>query len=55
LGHVRGLSWATHVVIGVTSAAELKEVCDAWEFSEPGLLPAHLGSDDLDLIDPRRW
>jgi len=55
LAHVRGLSWATHVVIGVTSAAELLEVCDAWESSEPGLLPAHLESDDLDLIDPRRW
>ena len=55
LGHVRGLPWATHVVIGVTSAAELVEVCDAWQECESGLLPARLGSTDLDLIDPRRW
>jgi aryl-alcohol dehydrogenase-like predicted oxidoreductase len=55
LGHVRGLPWATHVVVGVTSADELSEIAAAWESCTPGLLDASLGSDDLDLIDPRRW
>jgi aryl-alcohol dehydrogenase-like predicted oxidoreductase len=55
LGHVRGLPWATHVVVGVTAGAELSEVVAAWESCTPGLLDASLGSDDLELIDPRRW
>ena len=55
LGHVRGLPWATHVVIGVTSAQELTEVCDAWDSCEVGLLPKSLASNDLEVIDPRRW
>jgi aryl-alcohol dehydrogenase-like predicted oxidoreductase len=55
LGHVRGLPWASHVVVGVTSADELSEIAAAWESCTPGLLDASLGSDDLDLIDPRRW
>ena len=55
LGHVRALPWATHVVVGVTSAAELSEICDAWDESEPEFLPASLASTDLELIDPRQW
>ena len=55
LGHVRGLRWASHVVVGVTSAGELSEICDAWDRCTPRLLPDRLGSMDLDLIDPRRW
>ena len=55
LGHVRALPWATHVVVGVTSAQELTEVCDAWDSCEVGLLPKSLASNDLELIDPRRW
>jgi len=55
LAHVRGLPWATHVVVGVTSAAELREIVDAWNACEPAVADASLGSLDLDLIDPRRW
>lgn len=55
LGHVRALPWATHVVVGVTSAQELTEVCDAWDECEVRLLPDSLASSDAELIDPRRW
>ncbi len=55
LGHVRGLPWATHVVVGATSARELSEIVTAWQSCTPGLREASLASSDLDLIDPRRW
>ena len=55
LGHVKSLPWVDEVVIGVTSAAELREICEAWERVEPIRAPEDLGSMDLDLIDPRRW
>ena len=55
LAHVRGLPWATHVVVGVTSASELREIVAAWDACEPELAAAEFGSDDLELIDPRRW
>ena len=55
LAHVRGLPWATHVVVGVTSAAELHEIVDAWNVCEPAIAESRLGSSDVDLIDPRRW
>lgn len=55
LAHVRALPWASHVTVGVTSAPELSEVCEAWAGSAPHQAPPDLGSDDLSLIDPRRW
>ncbi|HEV8025717.1 MAG TPA: aldo/keto reductase [Candidatus Nanopelagicales bacterium] len=55
LAHVRGLPWAKHVVVGVTSASELREIVAAWDACEPELAAAEFGSDDLELIDPRRW
>ena len=55
LAHVRALPWATHVVVGVTSAAELQEIVVAWESGTPELASADVGSAELDLIDPRRW
>ena len=55
LGHVRGLSWATHVVIGVTNAHELAAACHAWDSTEPELLPEELASSDRKLLDPRLW
>lgn len=55
LAHVRALPWASHVTVGVTSAPELSEVCEAWASAAPHLAPADLESDDLSLIDPRRW
>ena len=55
LAHVRALPWATHVVVGVTSAVELSEVVDAWNSCEPAVADSLLGSSDLELVDPRRW
>jgi len=55
LGHVRALSWAHEVVLGVTSADELTEVLQAWNTSLGELVPAELQSSDSSLIDPRRW
>ena len=55
VAHVRGLPWATHVVVGATSARELSEIVTAWQSCSPGLREASLASSDLDLIDPRRW
>ena len=55
LAHVRALPWASSVVVGVTSAAELREIVAAWDAREPELAAAEFGSDDLELIDPRRW
>lgn len=55
LGHVRALPWASHVTVGVTSAPELSEVCEVWASTTPQLAPLDLASDDLSLVDPRRW
>ena len=55
LAHVRALPWASSVVVGVTSETELREIVAAWNASDPEVAPSSLGSDDLDLIDPRRW
>lgn len=55
LAHVRSLTWATHVVVGVTSAAELEQVCETWASISPLAADRALSSADLELIDPRRW
>jgi len=55
LAHVRCLPWATHVVVGVTSAAELGQIVEAWNACAPGPADPSLASSDLELIDPRRW
>jgi aryl-alcohol dehydrogenase-like predicted oxidoreductase len=55
LAHVRALPWAAHVTVGVTSASELSEICEAWADGAASLAPVDLGSSDLSLIDPRRW
>jgi aryl-alcohol dehydrogenase-like predicted oxidoreductase len=55
LAHVRSLPWATHVVVGVTSAAELRDIVTAWDSCAPAVADDSLGSMDLELIDPRRW
>lgn len=55
LSHVRALTWATHVVIGVTSSAELNAACEAWASTPARLADASLASGDIDLLDPRRW
>jgi Predicted oxidoreductases (related to aryl-alcohol dehydrogenases) len=55
LAHVRALPWASHVVVGVTSAAELREIAAAWKACAPAIADSSLASSDLELIDPRRW
>lgn len=55
LAHVRALPWASHVVVGVTSAAELREIVAAWRACVAALAPDEWASSDLELIDPRRW
>ena len=49
--------WLDEIVIGVTSAAELRELHGA--ITEPADVHGdpwtRLASHDLDLIDPRRW
>ncbi len=55
LAHVRALPWATQVLVGVTSADELRDVLDAWQSAEPALAARDLASDDLGLLDPRTW
>ena len=55
LAHVRALSWCDDVVIGVTSADELRQVLAAWESRDPQLAPETCGTQDLSLIDPRLW
>jgi len=55
LSHVRSLPWANEIGVGVTSADELRAIVDAWTDSAPMQTPLDLASEDLDLIDPRRW
>jgi len=55
LAHIRALPWCDDVVIGVTSADELRQVLAAWESRDPQLAPETCGTQDLSLIDPRLW
>ena len=43
------------VVVGVTSAEELREILEAWERPSAVNDWMEVSCDDLDLIDPRRW
>jgi aryl-alcohol dehydrogenase-like predicted oxidoreductase len=54
LASVQTREWIAEVVIGVTSAAELKEVVDVWHvpLRQPRVISS---SEDLSLIDPRNW
>jgi aryl-alcohol dehydrogenase-like predicted oxidoreductase len=51
----RSLPWADPVVVGVTSAAELAQIADGWAAEPIGGDWTALASDDVDLVDPRRW
>lgn len=55
LKHVQRLQWADQVVVGATSAIELKEICDVWESESHVNLDEFAESNDLRLIDPRNW
>jgi aryl-alcohol dehydrogenase-like predicted oxidoreductase len=54
LRHVHALPWATEIVVGVTSGAELDAIATAWQTTAE-LAPESLASHDLELLDPRRW
>ena len=55
LGFIRSVSTVDRLVIGVTSANELREIFTAWEGPLPEVNWSQLQSKDLDLLDPRRW
>ena len=55
LAFVKGQPWITHVVVGVTSGSELREIAGAWQEAATGSGPVSLESHDLTLIDPREW
>ena len=55
LGHIRSLTWADDIVVGVASARELADIISAWNEIEPQRAHPQLASTDLDLIDPRLW
>lgn len=52
LSFIRTQAWIAEVVVGVTSARELTDLAAAW--NQPIEIVGDR-SDDLDLIDPRRW
>ena len=54
LAIARGLPGVGACVVGLDSAAQARQVLDAW--SSAGVVVApELAIDDLGLIDPRRW
>ena len=55
LSFTRSLPWAGPVVVGVTSAGELAQIADGWAAEPIDVDWAALASDDVDLVDPRRW
>jgi aryl-alcohol dehydrogenase-like predicted oxidoreductase len=55
LSFTRSLPWSGPVVVGVTSAPELSQIADAWAAEPTEDDWAGLASDDIDLVDPRRW
>lgn len=55
LAHVRALPWASEVVVGVSSAAELAELVAEWDGAPERLADPDLCCFDTSLIDPREW
>ena len=55
LGFIRSLPWVSHVVVGVTSAQELRVLTEAWSVDLPEVPYERFASSDTALIDPRRW
>jgi aryl-alcohol dehydrogenase-like predicted oxidoreductase len=56
LAFARSAAPADRLIIGVNSIAELRQVAAAFGSSvPPGLDFAQFASEDLDMIDPRRW
>ena len=54
LAVVRGLSWVSEIVVGVTSGQELREIMCAWDSPATEVMN-FMASQDLALIDPRNW
>ena len=55
LSFTRSLPWAGPVVVGVTSAAELAQIAAEWNAEPIDVDWAEFASEDVDLVDPRRW
>ena len=55
LGFVRQVVGVDEVVVGVTSADELREIVAAWAAVLSDIEWARLASSDASLIDPRTW
>jgi aryl-alcohol dehydrogenase-like predicted oxidoreductase len=55
LAHVRALPWASEIVVGVSSTAELAELISEWKSTPECLADPGLGCLDASLIDPREW
>jgi aryl-alcohol dehydrogenase-like predicted oxidoreductase len=54
LGIAKGLPGVRYCVVGVDRAAHLEEIVNAWS-TVPALQAPDLASDDIEVIDPRRW
>ena len=55
LAFIRALEWVDVVVVGVTSAAELAQIAQAWAAPTVAGDWEAYGSDDISLLDPRCW
>lgn len=54
LGIVKGLPGVSHCVVGVDDLPQLEQIAEAWT-AAPVVDAPDLHTDDLDIIDPRRW
>jgi aryl-alcohol dehydrogenase-like predicted oxidoreductase len=52
---IKSLEWVDEVVVGVANAAQLQEFARAWEADGIKADWVALASEDIDLLDPRRW
>lgn len=55
LSFLRDQPWVDEVVVGVTTAAELRAALAAWQSPSLTLAADRWASTDIDLLDPRRW
>jgi aryl-alcohol dehydrogenase-like predicted oxidoreductase len=54
LGIAKGLPGVRYCVVGVDRAAHLEEILNAWSTALPLQAPS-VATDDIEVIDPRRW
>lgn len=55
LAHAKSISWGSELLVGVSSAKELIELCAIWKATHPKTAPPQVSSEDCNLIDPRNW